>query len=209
MIAPYAVVVPLALAVAERLEAGTAAGLVALALAPGWMLAPALVNAAGGRRSDMAGALLLGTVILSFVLVVTRPDTSTLALTGAQAFVVLSLAAGAMPQVRDRLIVPVRWAGYLAGLVVVVLALAGGPAMHGRTVIVALVAALIALAVAGAVALALRRDVFSAAAATGTRDPIVAITIAWATGGTDATAVPLLSAAILGIVAAALVLRRR
>jgi hypothetical protein len=209
VIAPYAVVVPLAFGVAERLEAGTAAGLVALALAPGWLLAPALVSAAGGRRADMAGALLLGTVILSFLLVVTRPAASILGLTGAQAFVVASLAAGAMPQIRDRILVPIRWAGYLAGFVVVVLAVAGGPAIHARTVIVALAAALITLAVAGAVALALRRDVFSAVGAAGTRDPIVAIAIAWATGGTDATAVPLVSAAILGIAAAALVLRRR
>jgi hypothetical protein len=65
------------------------------------------------------------------------------------------------------------------------------------------------LAVAGAVALALRRDVLSALAAAGTRDPIAAIALAWSTGGSDATAVPLANAAILGIAAAALVIRRR
>jgi hypothetical protein len=201
--------VPLAFVIAELLDAATASGLVALALAPGALLAPALVTAAGGRRSDMAGALLLGTLILSFVLVVTRPDASMLAITGAQVFVVASLAAGAMPQVRDRILVPLRWVGYLAGLVVVVLAVAAGPAVGMGTVIVALGAAAVPLVVAGAVALALRRDVVSALAAAGTRDPIVAIAIAWATGGAEATAVPLVSAAILGIAAAALVLRRR
>lgn len=209
VIAPYAVSVPLAFVAAERLEAATAAGLVGLALAPGALLAPALVTAAGGRRSDMAGALLLGTAILSFVLVVTRPDASALALTGAQAFVVASLAAGAIPQVRDRILVPLRWAGYVAGLVVVVLAVAAGPAIDTDSVVVALAAALVTLVVAGAVALALRRDVLSAVAAAGTRDPITAIAIAWGTGGAEATAVPLVSAAILGIAAAALVLRRR
>lgn len=209
VIAPYAVSVPLAFVVAERLEAANAAGLVALALAPGALLAPALVMAAGGRRSDMAGALLLGTVILSFVLTVTRPGSSTLALTAAQAFVVASLAAGAMPQVRDRILVPLRWAGHLAGLAVVALAVAGGPAIDASTVIVGLGAVAVTLAVAGAVALALRRDVFSAVAAAGTRDPIVAIAIAWATGGSGATAVPLVTAAILGIAAGALILRRR
>ena len=209
VIAPYAVSVPLALVGAGRLEAATAAGLVALAVAPGALLAPALVGAAGGRRSDMAGALLLGTLVLSFVLVVTRPDTSTLALTGAQALVVASVAAGAMPRLRERILVPLRWGGYVAGLAVVVLAVAGVPAIDVGTVIVALGAVAVTLVVAGAVALALRRDLFSAVAAAGTRDPIVAIAIAWATGGTDATAVPLVSAAILGIPAAALVLRRR
>jgi len=209
VVAPYAVSVPVAFVAADRLDAATAAGLVALGIAPGALLAPALVNAAGGRRSDMAGALLLGTVVMSFVLVVTRPGASTLALTAAQAFVVASLGAGALPQVRDRILAPLRWAGYLAALVVVVLAVAGGPAFDAGTVVVALGAVAVTLVVAGAVALALRRDVFSAVAAAGTRDPIAAIALAWATGGAGATAVPLVSAAILGIVAAALVLRRR
>ena len=209
VIAPYAVSVPVVLMVAERLEAATAAGLVALALAPGSFLAPGLVSAAGGRRADMAGALLLGTVIISFVLVVTRPAASTLALTAAQAFVVASLAASALPQVRDRILAPLRWAGYLAGLVVILLAIAGGPPIDAVTVIVALAATGVTLVVAGAAAIALRRDVFSAVAAAGTRDPIVAIALAWATGGSEATAVPIVSAAILGIVAAALMLRPR
>lgn len=209
VVAPYAVSVPLAFVAAERLESATATGLVALVLAPGALLAPALVNAAGGRRADMAGALLLGTVAASFVLVVTRPASSTLAITAAQAFVVASLAAGAMPQIRDRILTPLRWAGYGAALAVVVLALAGGPAIGASTVIVAVVAVAVTLAVAGLAALALRRDVLSAVAGAGTRDPIAAIGIAWATGGSDATAVPLVSAAILGIVAAAPIVRRR
>jgi hypothetical protein len=209
VVAPYAVSVPLAFVAADRLDPATAAGLVALAVAPAALLAPALVNAAGGRRADMAGALVLGTLILSFVLVITRPAASALGLTGAQAFVVASLAAGAMPQIRDRVLTPLRWVGYGAALAVVVLALAGGPAIGVGTVIVALVAVAVTLAAAGAVALALRRDLPSAVAGAGTRDPIAAIAIAGVTGGSDATAVPLLSAAILGIVAAALIFRRR
>jgi hypothetical protein len=209
VIAPYAVSVPLAFVVSQRLDAATAAGLIALVLAPGALLAPGVVSAAGGRRSDMAGALLLSTVIVSFVLVATRPAASIIALTGAQAFVVASLAAGAMPQVRDRILVPIRWAGHGAGLVVLVLAMTGAPAVGTGTILVALAAALVTLVVAGAAAFALRRDVFSAVGAAGTRDPFTAIALAWTTGGAEATAVPLVSGAILGIVAAALVLRRR
>ena len=209
MVAPYAVVVPLALAVSERLHPATSAGLVALVLAPGALLAPSVVNAAGGRRADMAGALLLGTVILSFVLVATRPGAITPALTAAQAFAVASVVAGALPTVRDRLIVPLRWAGHAAGLAVVVLAAASGPHVDAGTVAVALAAAVVLLGVAGIAAIVLGRDVFSALAATGTRDPIVATALAWSTGGADATGVPLASAVILGIVAAALVIRRR
>ena len=209
VVAPYAVGVPLSFVISERQGPATAAGLVAMAVAPGALLAPAVVNAAGGRRADMAGALLLGTLILSFLLVVTRSSSTTLALTGAQAFVVASFAAGAVPTLRDRVLVPLRWLGYGAALAVVVLAAAEAPAIEASTVIVALVAVAVPLAGAGLAALVLRRDVLSAVSGAGTRDPIVGLTIAWASGGSDATAVPLVSAAILGIVAAALIFRRR
>ena len=209
VVAPYAVTVPLAFAVPERLDSATSAGLVALVLAPGALLAPSVVNAAGGRRADMAGALLLGTVIVSFALVATRAGTTTLALTAAQAFAVASLAAGALPTVRDRLLVPLRWAGHAAGVAVMLLALTSGTRVDAATFAVALAAVALLLAVAGTAALVLRRDVFSALAATGTRDPIVATVLAWSTGGAEATGVPLASAVILGIAAAALVIRRR
>jgi len=203
------VTVPLAFVVSERIDAATSAGLVALVLAPGALVAPAVVNAAGGRRADMAGALLLGTAVLSFVLVATRPGGITLALTAAQAFAVASLVAGALPTVRDRLLVPLRWAGHAGGLAVMLLAAANGPRVDVATAAAALAAVALLLGVAGAAALILRRDVFSALAATGTRDPVVATALAWSTGGVDATGVPLASAVILGIVAAALVIRRR
>jgi hypothetical protein len=209
VVAPYAVSVPLAFVVGERLDAATGAGLIALALAPGALVAPAVVAAAGGRRSDMAGALLLGSLIVSFVLVVTRPASTTLAVTAVQAFAVASLAAGAVPLVRDRILAPLRWAGHAAAALVLMLAVAGGPAIDLSTLVVASAAVAVTLVVAGVVALALRRDLLSAAAAAGTRDPVVAVALAWATGGPDATAVPLISAAILGIVAATLIVRRR
>jgi hypothetical protein len=203
------VTIPLAFAVSERLDSATSAGMVALVLAPGALLAPSIVNAAGGRRADMAGALVLGTIILSFVLVATRPGATALALTAAQAFAVASLVAGALPTVRDRILVPLRWAGHAAGLAVLLLAAASGPRLDAVSLAVALAAVAVLLVVAGATALVLRRDVFSALAATGTRDPIVATALVWSTGGADATGVPLASAVILGIVATALLIRRR
>ena len=209
VIASYAVTVPLAFVVAQQLDPATGAGLVALSLAPGALLAPAVVSAAGGRRADMAGALVLGTVVISFVLVVTRPEGSALALTAAQAFAVASVVAGAMPTVRDRLLVPLRWAGHLAALAVIGLALANAPRIDIGAVLVAVAATALTLGAAGAVALALRRDLLSAVAAVGTRDPVLATALAWSTFGVDATAVPLASAAILGIVAGALMIRRR
>jgi hypothetical protein len=209
VIAPYAVSVPLAFALSNRLAPAAAAGLVALALAPGALLAPAVVTASGGRRADMAGALVLGTVILSFALVVTRPGTSTVALTAAQAFAVASLVAGAMPTIRDRILIPLRWAGHLAALTVIALAVASGPRLDAASVVVALAALALALVVAGAAARLLRRDMLSALAAVGTRDPIIATALAWSIGGPEATAVPLAGAAILGIASAALIIRRR
>jgi hypothetical protein len=209
VIAPYALSVPLAFAASGWLDPANAAGLVALALAPGALLAPAFVAAVGGRRSDMAGALVLGTVVASFVLVATRPGVTTLALTAAQAFAVALLLAGAVPTVRDRVIAPLRWAGHIAGLAVVVLVVASGPRIDVATLVVALAAVALTLGVAGVAAVALRRDVLSALAAVGTRDPVVAIALAWSTGGSDATAVPVATAVILGIVAGALIIRRR
>ena len=209
VIAPYAVTVPLAFVVAPQLDPATGAGLVALSLAPGALLAPAIVSAAGGRRADMAGALVLGTVVISFVLVVARPEGSALALTAAQAFAVASLVAGAIPTVRDRVIAPLRWTGHLAALAVIGLALANAPRIDIGAVLVAVAATALTLGAAGAVALALRRDLLSAVAAVGTRDPVLATALAWSTAGVDATAVPLASAAILGIVAGALMIRRR
>jgi hypothetical protein len=209
VVAPYAVTVPTALAVSERLDPAMSAGLVALVLAPGALLAPSVVSAAGGRRGDMAGALLLGTVIVSFVLVVLRPGAAPLALTGVQAFAVASLVAGALPTVRDRLLVLLRWAGHAAGLAVILLAVASAPRIDAAAVAVALAAVALLLGVAGTAAVVLRRDVLSALAGAGTRDPIVAIALAWSTSGADATGVPLASTVILGIAAAALVIRRR
>ena len=209
VVAPYAVTVLIALALAQRVEPANATGLIALALAPGALLAPALMTAAGGRRADMAGALVLGTLILSFALVVTRPGTTTDAITAAQAFVVASLAAGAMPTLRDCVLPPLRWAGHLAGLAVLVLAATSGLRIDASTVLLALAALALTLGVAGLAALVLRRDLYSALAAAGTRDPAVAVALAWSMGGSDATAVPLVTAAILGIVAAALIIRRR
>ena len=209
VIAPYAVSVPLAFAVADRLDPATAAGLVAVALAPGALLAPTLVTALGGRRADMAGALVLGTAILSFVLVATRPGTTTVALTAAQAFVVASLVAGAIPTVRDRILTPLRWAGHVAALAVIALAVASGTRVDVVSVVVALVGLASTLGTAAAVAGSLRRDMSSALAAVGTRDPIVAIALAWSMGGPEAAAVPLATAAILGIASAALIIRGR
>jgi len=209
VIAPYAVSVPLAFAVSESLDPATAAGLVALALAPGALLAPALVSAAGGRRGDMAGALVLGTAVLSFVLVATRPGTTTVALTASQAFVVASLLGGALPTLRDRILIPLRWAGHLAAVVVIALALASGPRIDAASAVVAFATLALTLGVAAAVARLLRRDVASALAAVGTRDPVIAIALAWSMGGPDATAVPLAGAVILGIASAALIIRRR
>lgn len=209
VVAPYAVTVPLVFAVADRLDSATAAGLVALALAPGALFAPAVVSAAGGRRSDMAGALLLGTVVVSVVLVATRPGTGAAGFAAAQAFLAGSLVAGVMPMVRDRLRVPLLWSSLLAALAIITLALGTAPKIDPVTFVVAFAALALTLVVAGAVALALKRDLLSAVVAAGTRDPVIAVALAWSTGGSGGTAVPLVSAAIAGIVAAAVIIRRR
>ena len=209
VVAPYAVSVPIVLTLAARFEPTTTAGLVALVLAPGALVAPAVLTAAGARRADMAGALVLGTVILSFLFVVFRASTTTLAITAAQAFVVASLAAGAMPTVRDRLLAPLRWTGQATGAAVLALAVSSAPPIDATIFLAALLLAVLTLGVAGAVAFLLRRDPVSAMAGAGTRDPVLATALAWSIGGPEATALPLVTAAILGMVAAAMIIRRR
>ena len=69
------------------------------------------------------------------------------------------------------------------------LAIAGGAQVDTSTVVIALVAVAVMLIAAGATALVLRRDVPSRSPG-GTRDPIVAIALAWSAGGAEATGVP-------------------
>jgi hypothetical protein len=207
--APYAVTVPLAFAVVPLLGQAAGAGLVALVLAPGALGAPLFVSAAGGRRADLAGALSLGTVIASVLLVATRPDSSGAGLTIAQAFLLGMVVGGAVPSLRELVAPPLRWGGHVAGVAVIALAAASGPALSSQAIVIAVVFAALVLAIAITVALTLRRDVLSAGAAAGTRDPIVATFVAWSIGGADATAVPLVNAVILGIVATAVFIRHR
>lgn len=209
IVAPYAVSVPVTFAVLPLLGPAAAAGLVALALAPGALSAASFVAAAGGRRSDLAGALSLGTVIVSVVLVWTRSDTSGAGLTIAQAFLLGMVVGGAVPSLRERIAPALRSVGLVASVAVIALAVAGGPVPTAQDAVVGVAFAALVLAVALTVALALRRDVLSAVAAAGTRDPIVATFIAWSTGGAEATGVPLVNAVILGIVVAAVLIRRR
>ena len=209
IVAPYAVTVPLAFAVLPLIGPAAGAGLVALVLAPGALSASSFVGAAGGRRSDLAGALSLGTVIVSVLLVATRSDTGGAGLTVAQAFLLGMVVGGAVPSLRERIAPPLRSAGLVAGVAVIALAVAGGRAPTAQDAIAAAALAALVVAIALTVALALRRDVLSAVAAAGTRDPIVATFVAWSTGGAEATGVPLVNAVILGIVGAAVLVRRR
>jgi hypothetical protein len=149
VIAPYAVTVPLAFAASDRLDPAPVAGLVALVLAPGALFAPAVVSAAGGRRSDMAGALVLGTVIVSIVLVATRPGTGAAAFAAAQAFLAGPLVASALPTVRDRARVPLQWSSVLATLAIIAFALGTAPRIDPVTFVVAFAALVLTLVIAG------------------------------------------------------------
>lgn len=209
VVAPYAVSVPLAFVVLPLVAPDIAAGLVALALAPGALVAPAFVGAAGGRRADLAGALSLGTVIASVVLVAARWGTGGVGITFTQAFLAGMVVGGALPAFRERTAPVVRWVGHLAAAAVIVLTAASGTVPSAAAIVVAAAFVAVVLAVAAVVVLALGRDVLSGLAAAGTRDPIVAVFIAWSTGGAEATAVPIVNAVILGIVAAAVLIRRR
>ncbi|CAN5235967.1 hypothetical protein BH18CHL2_BH18CHL2_06140 [soil metagenome] len=203
---------PAAVALGSVLEADLRVGLLALAVAPAELAAPALVRVLGGR-SDVAGAFLAGTVVASFVLALAFLGPLAPAALGplrsaSLAFIAGMAFAGAAPALRDRLLVVLRRAGDLALVVLVAIAALGAfPAFSAATILLTgavlgggAAAAFVAARLGGA-------DARSAIVASGTRDFAVAASIA-STARADAAALPLTYGALL-LVSAALVAVRR
>ncbi len=158
----------------------------------------------------MTGALTLGTAIVSFALVALRPDTNGAALIGAQAFAGGALVANALPALRDRLLVPLRWVGDVALLVVLGVGFASAtlPGV-GPASLVVTVALIVPLSVAFSAAVALDRDRLSALVGVGSRDAVLAIPIGSSIYGPAAASLPLLYALVLFVGEAAALVRRR
>src|SRR5207245_6413477 len=108
VVAPYLVLVPVAVAIGG-LAPTLALGALLLAAAPAELAAPALARAVGGR-AETAAAVMTGTLVVSFALLLTalgpaRASEAT-ANTAFIAFLVGISAAGAVPPLRAALLGP-------------------------------------------------------------------------------------------------------
>ena len=213
VVGPYALLVPLALALGTAIDDATRVGLLALAVAPAELAAPGLA-ASIRARLDTTGAYVAGTLALSFALTLLFLGSAGPAAVGAArdaafAFLIGMTLGGVAPMWRDRVLPILRRAGDLALLVLVVTAVVrGGPSLTPATVALALAVLVAGAAVAVGVARLGGREPWSALAGSGTRDFAVAAAIAGA-ASPAAASVPLAYGAVLFIAAALVVLVRR
>lgn len=209
MALPYAPGLLLVAWLGPALGASERAGLLAVAVSPALLSAPALATALGGRM-DRAGALLLGTIAASFVLVLTRAAGAGPTAQGALlAFGIGAGVTSAIPMLPLIARSIVQRLGDLAFVALIGLALFGGASLGAPA---AIAAAALVLATAGTAALVARIagvDPRSAFAGAGTRDPAVAIALAVVLGGPSATGVPLYAALVLAALSALVVALNR
>lgn len=204
--APGLVLVPL---LGPALGESDRAGLLAVVAAPALFSAPALATAMGGRM-DRAGALLVGTIAASFVLSLTRGGPAGGAMQNAMlAFVVGAGLAAAVPMLPSIVRTFVQRLGDAALLVLLAVAVVGGPSLGLPVAVVAVTLFGATVGVAALVARVAGVDLRSAIAGAGTRDPAVATALAVTIAGPGAGGIPLYSAALLLLLGAAFVAANR
>ena len=159
---------------------------------------------------DRAGALLLGTIAASFVLVLSRASAAGGTVQGGMiAFAVGAGVTSAVPLLPAIARTGVQRLGDLAFLVLIAVALLGGPALGPAAAIAAIALVVGPAATAALVARVSGVDVRTAVAGAGTRDPAIAIALALALGGPPAAGVPLYAGLLLLVLGALLVARNR
>ena len=179
------------------------AGLLAVAVAPALLSAPALATAMGGRM-DRAGALLVGTIAASFVLALARAGATSGTMQNAMlAFVVGAGVTSIVPMLPAIARTAAQRLGDIGFVLLLGVAVVGGPSLDAAGALVALVLFGTTAGGAALLARATGTDFRSAIAGAGTRDPAVATALALALGGPGATGIPLYSAALLLVLGAA------
>jgi hypothetical protein len=207
MIVPAVAVGALALVLIDRVDERVSAGALALAVVPAPFLGPGIVGRMRGR-ADLAGALVLGTVMVSLLLAGSRGALLSGALfTATEAYALPAMFGNALPTLRDRLLAPLRWLGWTAAGVVLLGAIAL-TVIDGATVVVALALFVVGVGASALVALAQGRDIAAAIGGAGLRDPVLAVALATITAGPAGTGVPLVYA-VFCVGLAALALRGR
>ncbi|MDP9246336.1 MAG: hypothetical protein M3O64_06735 [Chloroflexota bacterium] len=194
-------------AVGPSLAEADRIGLMAVAIAPALLVAPALAGAIGGRM-DRTGALVIGSIAAWLVLALTRGGTAAgVAQTTMLPFLIGAGVTSAVPMLPAMLRTAAQRLGDVAFLVLAAIAISSAGALQSANGLAAL--ALFA-AIAGSAAIVGRIggvDLGSALAGAGSRDPAVATGLAVALGG--GPAIPLYSGILLLALSAGLAARNR
>ena len=178
-------------------------GLLAVAVAPALLSAPALATAMGGRM-DRAGALLAGTIAASFVLALARAGATSGTMQNAMlAFVVGAGVTSIVPMLPAIARTAAQRLGDVGFVVLLAVAVVGGPSLAVAGALAAVALFGTTVGAAALLARATGTDLRSAIAGAGTRDPAVATAFALALGGPGATGIPLYSAVLLLVLGAA------
>ena len=203
VVLPYGPGLLLVALLGSSLNDADRAGLLAVAVAPALLSAPALATAIGGRM-DRAGALLVGTIAASFVLAIARAGATSGTMQNAMlAFVVGAGMTSIVPMLPAIARTAAQRLGDLGFVVLLALAVAGGPSLDAAGALAALALFGVTAGAAALLARATGTEVRSAIAGAGTRDPAVATALALALGGSGATGIPLYSATLLLVLGAA------
>jgi hypothetical protein len=171
-----------------------------LALSPSPLVGGALARFVGARE-ETVGALLTGTLVLSFPLLIANiPGLALHVNVALFAFVIGTALAGALPTVRDVMLPIVDGARYVAVAIILgAAALATLSFFDPRAVGVAALVLLVGMVSAAIGAILFRGDGVAAAIGAGTRDPAVAAGIAIVAGLAGGAAVAVAYAALLAL----------
>jgi hypothetical protein len=171
-----------------------------LALSPAPLIGPTLARLVGARE-ETVGALLTGTIVLSFPLLLAAiPGIGEQVNIALFAFVIGTAVASAVPIFRDLILPIVDGARYVA--LAIILGAAGVAAIafvDPRAVGVAALVLLAGTASAAIGAILFRGDGVAAAIGAGLRDPAVTAGLAIGAGLAGGAAVPLAYAALLAL----------
>ena len=171
-----------------------------LALSPSPLIGPSLARFVGAR-AETVGALLTGTIVLSFPLLMAAiPGLGPSVNIALFAFVIGTALAGSLPTLRDVLLPVFDGARYVAVAIIL-----GGAALAAvslvdlRAVGVAALVLLVGVLTAASGAILFGGNGIAAAIGAGTRDPAVAAALAMSAGLAGAGSVPLAYAALLAL----------
>jgi hypothetical protein len=171
-----------------------------LALSPSPLVGPVIARFLNAR-AETVGALLTGTIVLSFPLVLAAiPGIAAQTNVALFAFVIGTAIAGAVPTMRDAVLPVVDGARYVALAVILgAAALAALSFVDPRAIGIAAVMLLVGTVSAAVGALLFGGNGLAAAIGAGTRDPVVAAGLAISAGLAGGAAVPLAYAALVAL----------